>query len=465
MQTLDDLSHISELFRRSLRETFSETTYNLWFAEMRLEMMTDVVAVFFHPSQYKTNMIERKYTEVVKEHLEKVIGFPLEPVFFSDEGESPDLSVYDRSLARPKIPPITEEQRTEAQAILHTDADELVMPLSTVDYTFENFVEGNSNKFAYAAALAVANNPATAYNPLFLYGPAGIGKTHLMYAIVNKIKADRPGTKVVYVKGDEFTNQLIDAIARKDTAAFRDKYRKADVFLIDDIQFIAGRVSTQEEFFHTFNALYEDKKQVILSSDRPPRDIKTLEDRLKSRFEWGLIADIQPPDYDLRLAVLKNKAERGGVDLPNEVLTYLAENLMANIRQIEGAIKKLGAYSLLTGTRITVDLARESVADLISGNEPVGVTIDKILHAVSEKYGVDVEDIKGTKRQKSIMLARHISIFMIRRATDMSLPAIGKIFNRDHSTILSSINVIEKETKVNKVLEMEINDLLKEIKR
>ncbi|MBQ8510137.1 MAG: chromosomal replication initiator protein DnaA [Clostridia bacterium] len=330
---------------------------------------------------------------------------------------------------------------------------------------------GNSNKFAHAASIAVANEPACkatmesyAYNPLFIYGPSGLGKTHLLYAIINHIRNTRPELKIVYVKGEEFTNQLIDSISKKTPEQFREKYRTADVLLIDDIQFIAGRDSTQEEFFHTFNALYEDHKQIILTSDRPPRDIKTLEDRLKSRFEWGITADIQPPDADLRAAILKKKASAMNIQLSNDVVNFLAENLKSNIRQMEGAIKKLGALSLLTGTPISIELAKNSIADLMTGGEPVSVTIDRILEKVAKKNGMTVDDIKSSKRNKEIAHARHIAIYLVRKLTDISLPQIGKLFKRDHTTVLNSLKTVERELGSNSEIDIEVNELMKEIK-
>lgn len=274
----------------------------------------------------------------------------------------------------------------------------------------------------------------------------------------------KPELKIVYVKGEEFTNQLVDSIFKNTSEQFREKYRTADLLLIDDIQFIAGRESTQEEFFHTFNALYEDHKQIILTSDRPPRDIKTLEDRLKTRFEWGITADIQPPDADLRAAILKQKAVDMNIHLNNDVINFLAENLKSNIRQMEGAIKKLGALSLLTGTPITIELAKNSIADIMTGGEPVGVTVDRILEHTAKKFGVTVDDIKGTKRNKEIAYARHVAIYLMRKLTDMSLPQIGRILKRDHTTILSSLKTIEKEIGSNSVTDIEIGELQKEIK-
>ena len=310
----------------------------------------------------------------------------------------------------------------------------------------------------------MANEPARQYNPLFIYGPSGLGKTHLLYAIANYIMEKHPSLEIVYVKGDEFTNQLIDAISKNATPAFRERYRMCDVLLIDDIQFIAGKTSTQEEFFHTFNALYEDSKQIILTSDRPPREIKTLEDRLKTRFEWGLIADIQPPDLELRTAIIKKKADQVNVSIPDDVLSFLAENLRSNIRQIEGAIKKLGALSYLSGREITMEVARECISDLLGGEEPVAMTVDKIFALIYKKYNVKREDLVSAKRTKEIANARHLSIYLIRSVTEMSLPNIGKIFNRDHSTMMSSLDIINKKITNDAIFKSEVDDLIKEIK-
>ena len=301
------------------------------------------------------------------------------------------------------------------------------------------------------------------YNPRFIYGPSGLGKTHLMSAVVNEIRRKKKDLRVVYIKGDEFTNQLIESLSKQEMNKFRDRYRNCDILLIDDIQFIAGKNSTQEEFFHTFNALYEEHKQIILSSDRPPKDIQTLEERLKTRFEWGLIADIQPPDLELRVAIIKKKAEQISVELSDEVLSFLAENLRSNIRQIEGAVKKLSALSFLKGEKITMETAKSCLSELLGGAEPINVTVDKIFTAVFKKYGIKKEDIIGQKRNKDIANARHISIYLIRAITEMSLPNIGKIFNRDHSTVLTSYEKIEKRVFSDPVFNIEIMELSREI--
>ena len=337
------------------------------------------------------------------------------------------------------------------------------LPPFNFEYTFENFIVGSSNKFTHAACLAVAHFPAKDYNPLFIHGPSGLGKTHLLYATINRLKQNNPNIKIIYTKGEDFTNQMIACLANKTMEDFRDKYRTCDVLLIDDIQFIAGKVSTQEEFFHTFNALFEDKKQIILTSDRPPRDIKTLEDRLKSRFEWGLIADIEPPDLELRIAIIKNKAEQVNVHIPDDVLTFLGENLRSNIRQIEGAIKKLGALSFLSGKDINMNLAHECISELLGGAEPVNITVDKIFTAVFRKYGISKEDLISPKRNKEIANARHVAIFLIREMTEMSFPNISKVFNRDHATIMSSYNKALSMFQLDPMFTLEINDMKKEI--
>ncbi len=333
------------------------------------------------------------------------------------------------------------------------------------EYTFENFIVGNSNKYAHAACIAVTNNPASMYNPLFIHGPSGLGKTHLLYAITNKILRTGKAKNVLYVRGEDFTNQMINTLVHKQPMMyFRERFRNVDVLLMDDIQFIAGKEAIQEEFFHTFNDLHENRKQIILTSDRPPKDIATLEDRLKSRFEWGLIVDIQPPDLETRVAILRRKSESMGINVPDEVLLYLAEQIKSNIRQLEGAVKKLNAYSFLNNTPITVEFAKRCIQDIISGTEPLSVTVDKIFNVVSNKYAVSVEDIKSKKRNKEISQARHATIYLLRKTTDLSLNDIGRMFDQHHTTVLSAINKMEEEVENNPAAEQDIADLMKDIK-
>ncbi|MFA5562509.1 MAG: chromosomal replication initiator protein DnaA [Eubacteriales bacterium] len=438
-----------------LAAQYSRTIYELWFKDLKLVSLTESQAVFSVNSHFKKNIIQTKHAGALQAALTEVIGFEVDIVIVSSEEED---GFRLPSFTEPQPPePAEEEQRL--------DTGKAIESRSIVEeYTFENFIVGDSNKFAHAACVAVANEPTT-YNPLFIHGPSGLGKTHLLYAVTNEIKRHNPDVKLIYKKGEEFTNELIESIQRGTTATFREKYRRADVLLIDDIQFIAGKESTQEEFFHTFNALYESEKQIILTSDRPPRDIKTLEERLSSRFEWGLIADIQPPSFELRIAIINKKAEERGISLSPEIVTYLAENLQANIRQIEGSIKKIAAISMLTGTPVSLDMSKRAIADILAGSVPVSVTVDKILHAVSRKYGVSVEDIKGKKRHENIVSARHLCVYLVRKQTSLPLTAIGEIFERDHSTILSSIKNVEEQLKQTKHMEGELEELLTEIKK
>ncbi len=436
---MQELQALWDAIIEHLKKRYSDTITDLWFKEATFESLSEDVAVLTHTSKFKKNIIETRYIMTLNEVFEEVLGFPVR-IVVKLVGEEND----EKKEEPPKAviaPPIFQGN----------------------EYTFDNFVVGGSNKFAHAACIAVANNPAAEYNPLFIYGASGLGKTHLLNAIMNKVQANNPNTTIIYVKGDEFTNQMIESIAAKTTEKFRAKYRKADVLLIDDIQFIAGRESTQEEFFHTFNALYEDHKQIIMTSDRPPRDIKTLEDRLRTRFEWGLIADIQPPDFELRIAIMRNKAKMMDIDLPEEVLNFIAENLKSNIRQIEGAIKRIAAQSFLGGEKITVELAKKCIAALIVSSDPPEVTAKKVIETVSKKYGISVDDIYGKSRNKPVANARNVSIYIIRKVTPLSLKDVGHLYNRDHTTILSSIQTVEKEIAANPLLEIEITEMIKEI--
>ena len=329
-------------------------------------------------------------------------------------------------------------------------------------YTFENFIVGNSNRFAYQYALQASHYPAQQYNPLYIYGAPGLGKTHLLYAITNEIMSLYPNSNIIYVKGEDFTNELVEALQKKTPLQFREKYRNADVLLMDDIQFIAGRDSTQEEFFHTYNALYETGKQIIMTSDKPPKDIKELEERLRSRFEGGPIVKIDPPDIELRTAIIKKKFELMKIDIPNEVVMYLSENLKDNIRQIEGVIKKMNAYCLMCNEKITLSLAEKFTSDIITITSKIDGT--KIVNSAAEKYGIAADEILGKKRLKEIVWARHMSVYVMRKLADMSFNDIGKFFNRDHSTIMSSVEKIEKEAETNPTVAKEIQELIDIVK-
>lgn len=333
------------------------------------------------------------------------------------------------------------------------------------EYTFDTFIVGPSNKFAHAASMAVATKPAELYNPLFIYGNSGLGKTHLLYAICNEIKKNSPDMDIVYIKGDEFTNELIDAIQKGTTTEFHNRYRNADVLLVDDIQFIAGKDSTQEEFFHTFNTLYEAKKQIVLTSDRPPKDIATLEERLLTRFEWGLTADVQPPDFETRIAIIKRKAELLGIQLDENVTEYMANRLKNNIRQLEGAVKKMKAYHLLNGYPLNINTAQAAISDIINNDQPVPVTIEKIIEEVSRTYGTTPEDIRSSKRSANISNARQVAMYVVREITQMPMTGIGSEFGgRDHSTVVYAIQQVEKNIKKNPKMRATVEDIIKNIR-
>jgi len=332
------------------------------------------------------------------------------------------------------------------------------------NYTFDSFVVGKNNNIAHAAALAVAETPGEIYNPLFIYGGVGLGKTHLMEAIAHFILEKDPDKKVLYVPSETFTNELIESIKNNTTLQFRNKYRNNDVLLIDDIQFIIGKDRTQEEFFHTFNAMYQAKKQIIMTSDRPPKDFDTLEDRIKSRFEWGLTVDIQSPDYETRMAILRKKEEREGFNVDNEVIKYIASNIKSNIRELEGALNKVMAMSNLDHREVNVALAEEVLKDIVHPDSPLVITGDSIIEMVCEKYGVTREDLESSKRNKELVRPRHVSMYLIRTMTNSSLDQIGKYLGgRDHTTIMHGIDKIESDLKTDLELQNAVNNIKKKI--
>ncbi len=477
MAYLDDISQVWIMIREAFRPELSDVITNLWLGGLEVVDFAGSTITMKAESEVKIRVITSKYKADMERRFAEMLGFDIN-IRFVCADPTPIPADEPGIVPHPTDPPAGDDVGTTAavpsdggefppvseDAAFHPGGIGSTLPPFNFEYTFENFIVGSSNKFAHAACLAVADRPAQAYNPLFIYGPSGIGKTHLLYAITNELRRRIGNIRVIYIKGEDFTNQMIDSLARQAMAEFRDKYRSCDVLLIDDIQFIAGKTSTQEEFFHTFNALHEAGKQIIMTSDRPPREIKTLEDRLKTRFEWGLIADIQPPDLELRTAIIKKKADQVNVSIPDDVLAFLAENLRSNIRQIEGAIKKLAAKSFLTGRAITMELARSCISELLGGAEPVTVTVDKIFAAVCKKYNIKREDIVSNKRTKDIANARHITVYIIRSVTDMSLPNIGKIIARDHSTVMASLDTVERRMAADPVFSAEMREMVKEIR-
>ncbi len=460
MDYLNEINEIWSMVKNRIQQKLGVTAMNLWFGDAEIVSFSDDnVLKLAVGTDFKKKIITERYTPEIETLFKEFMGFDIK-IEVESKSSQPNVDDIKKQIT---------DTATESAAEKEESSDSTLnlgstMPTVNFEYTFDNFIVGSSNKFAHAACVAVADRPAQDYNPLFIYGPSGLGKTHLLYAVTNEIKKKNPFANIIYIKGEDFTNQMIESLAKKSMAKFRDKYRTCDVLLVDDIQFIAGKTSTQEEFFHTFNALYEDGKQIILVSDRPPRDIETLEDRIKTRFEWGLIADIQPPDLELRIAIFKTKIHQAGISVSDEIITYLAENLRSHIRQIEGAVKKLVALKYLSGNEITMDIVKGCMSELLGGAEPIGVTVDKIFAAVEKKYGVAKADLTGKSRVKEVAQARHVTIHLIRTVTEMSLPAIGKLFNRDHSTVISSLDTIDKKMASSSAFEAEINNLIKEIK-
>ena len=443
------LNNIWEQTLNIIKGEMSEVSFNTWIKSCEPISINDDTLKLSVPNDFTKDILEQRYKSLLVQALKIVsskkynIDFLLHSEFTVDE--TPDIK--------------KEENKPSAVTV----NDEMSATLNP-KYTFDSFVIGNSNRFAHAASLAVAESPAKAYNPLFIYGGVGLGKTHLMHAIGHYILQGNPKAKVVYVSSEKFTNELINAIKDDNNEEFRNKYRKVDVLLIDDIQFIAGKERTQEEFFHTFNTLHDANKQIILSSDRPPKEIPTLEDRLRSRFEWGLIADIQAPDFETRMAILKKKADVENLSVANEVMVYIATKIKSNIRELEGALIRIVAYSSLTNREITVDLASEALKDIISNKQGVHVTIDTIQDAVSSYFNLRVEDLKSQRRTRNVAYPRQIAMYLSRKLTDMSLPKIGEEFGgRDHTTVIHAYEKISASLKTDEVLQNTVNDITKKL--
>ena len=470
----DELINIVEAMMPIIEKKIntSATGLKLWFEDFSLVSLTEREAVFTTPSPLKCNILSSKHLSVIKEALEEVIGFPVEIEIKVSKAKLKSSEPEEKTVVTPEI--IDERVKTIDDAEDEQDDTETVMKeiingptpgkKSLLDeYTFENFVEGESNKFARAMCYAVAREPTT-YNPLFIYGQSGLGKTHLMYAVINYIKKHHSHLNIIYKKCETFLNELIMALNAGDTASFKERYRTCDVLLIDDIQFLAGKEQTQEEFFHTFSSLYESEKQIILASDRPPKDIKPLEDRLRTRFEGSYIADVQPPSYELRIAIINKKAEYMGITISPELTDYIAQRLRSNIRQIEGVIKRLYAVYSLTSVQINKEIIDEAISVVDPGNIPADAMVERILTAVSRQYGISVQDLKSKRKTEDIANARHIAIYIIKTVTHLTLKEIGAVFNRDYSTVISSLNKVDRNIHTVNNYEEEINALIEKIK-
>ena len=439
----EELEHIWNQTLNEVKDKLSNPSFKTWFSNTKpVDMKDDNIMLIEVPNDFIKDWIETRYNDLITEIIQNLTDTNLECRFYTEE----ELKEKNQEEEEEEI----EEDKTENNNDKKTKEKDKEYNINTnlnPKYSFDSFVVGNGNRFAHAAALAVAEAPAKAYNPLFLYGDVGLGKTHLMQAIAHYILKHNPDNKVVYVSSETFTNELINAIKDDKTAAFRDKYRNIDILLVDDIQFLANKERTQEEFFHTFNSLHESNRQLIISSDRPPKEIPTLEERLRSRFEWGLITDIQKPDLETRIAILRKKADMENLKVPNEVIIYIANNIQSNIRELEGALIKVIAYSSLVDKEIDADLAEKALKDLIVENEePREVNIDLIKDVVVDYYNLKEEDMISKKRTQKIAFPRQIAMYLSRELTELSLPHIGEEFGgRDHTTVIHAYNKIEEK--------------------
>lgn len=432
---MDSFDEIWELVKEEFKASVTEVAYKVWLSPLKfVKFQNDTV--YLSITEFKKRIIVDKFSGIINSAFESVLGFPV-----AIEYIVPNEHIKN-----------AENEEKEKSSI------------NEYDYTFSNFITGPSNRFAHAAAINVANNPGKAYNPLFIYGHSGLGKTHLLLAIMNEIKANNPDANIIYTSGELFTNELIYYIGNHNTYAFHEKYRSCDVLLVDDIQFIAKGETIQEEFFHTFNALNNNGSQIVLTSDRPPKEMMTLEERLRTRFEMGLIADIQPPTLETRMAIVKNKSDVLGVELNDEIIKFIADNIKKNIRQLEGAVKKIKAYQDVEGVRPTVAVAKRAISDIINDNQPLPVTVDNIINEVARTFDVSPADIRSDKRSANISHARQVAIYIVDQITGLSLKSIGIEFgNKHHSTIIYALKEIKNKIEKDVSLKSTIDDIIKNI--
>ncbi len=459
---MDELSLITETVLSLIKEkmNFNDSSFNLWFGDLKLISLNEEKAVFTTPTSLRKSILLSKHKNLIKSILEEVIGFEID---IEIESVQKNSDVFKKPL-KEDDPPKPDEETDKRRIVIENFLSEPSEKSVIKEYTFDNFIEGSSNKFAKNACYAVAETPSAVYNPLFIYGNSGLGKTHLLYAIINHIKEHHPKLNIVYKKSEDFINELILSIKEGDTSPFKEKYRKTDVLLIDDIQFISGKESTQEEFFHTFSALYEADKQIIITSDRPPKEIKPLDDRLRTRFEGSLLADIQKPSFELRIAIIRKKADSMGLLISNELVDYMAERLHHDIRQIEGVLKRIYAVYSLTGTSISKESIDQAISAIDPGNIPTDALVEKIISTVSKNYGVSVELIKSKRRQDYIVKPRQISIYLIRELSSISYKSIGEIFDIHHASVIASYNKVDQDLKTRADLRTNVQTLIKQIK-
>ena len=454
---IDRLKENWDAIKDTLKENYdiSKVSYDTWIVPMEIHNVDNDQVYILADTKGIPNIldyIKKKYKQILEIVIEEKIGLHCNVIFVTSEDleKRPNLTSEASNIVTPEL-------NSYYAAVMNANLNPR--------YTFDTFVVGSNNRFPHAASLAVAESPARAYNPLFLYGGVGLGKTHLMHAIGHHIITQKKDAKVVYVSSEKFTNELINSIKDDRNEEFRNKYRNVDILLIDDIQFIAGKERTQEEFFHTFNSLHEANKQIIISSDRPPKEIPTLEDRLRSRFEMGLITDIQAPDFETRIAILRKKAQMENIEVSNEVTNYIAKNIKSNIRELEGALTRVIAYSSLTNRTISFDLAVEALKDIITTTKNEEITVNRIKEKVASVFNIKMEDFNSKKRTRSIAYPRQIAMYLSRELTDLSLPKIGEEFGgRDHTTVIHAHDKIVKDIQVNEEIKSKIEKIILDLK-
>lgn len=451
---MNSFHEVFQCVKRYCREEgrIPEVAVKLWIDALKPVQLDGTTALFYVQSAFQRTVILTNYESLMKEAFLNTLGFEV----------NLDIQIEEEAEANqpdPLKPSDYDELARRHEELEHS------LQVANYEYTFSTFIVGGSNEFAYAACTAVAKEPGKNYNPLFIYGPSGLGKTHLMHAIAHEVHQNHPDYKIIYVTSEEFGNDFIASINSGNTANFHDKYRNADVLLVDDVQFFSNKEGMQEEFFHTFNKLHAEGKQIVLTSDKSPKELKTLEERIRSRFEWGLITDISIPDFETRIAIIRRKAELLDLYIPDDVSEFIANRLKTNIRQLEGAVKKLKALKHLAGSAPSISMAQSVIKDILSDDQPVPITVEKIIVEVADVYGVTPEDIRSSKRSSQISTARKVAIYVVREITQMPLQAIGTEFGgRDHSTIVYSISNIETGMKRDEHLKQLVEDIIKNIR-
>ena len=445
-----------------IKDKISQTAFDVWIKPIEPVKLENDNVYLFIKSEFQKKIINDKYKKHFISAFEQVLGFSVGVFVFS---ETASLSDFEPDLTDLK----EHDLLAESQKAFDSSHSPRSLPKSNTnseyEYTFDTFIVGSSNEFACSACRGVVKGENNDYNPLFIYGPSGLGKTHLLMAIKHSVEQKNPGCNIIYITGEQFTSELVSAIQNNSTSVFKNKFRSADFLLTDDIQFLSGKTRSQEEFFYTFNELFQLGKQIVITSDRPPNEIKSIEDRMYSRFEWGIIADISPPDFETRVAIIQRKAQLLNIDIPHDVIEYIANRIKTNIRQLEGAVKKIKAYKILTQTLPSISMAQIIIKDIMKKDQPVSVTIEKILQEVSQTYDISVSEILSKNRSSKVSFARQTAIYITKEVTGITLDMMGEQFGgRDHATILYSLNKVKNMLKDNFRYREIVNDIINNIK-